>query len=84
MTLENEGAAGAGEQSDIAAITAPGNAPAEMSTTQAARMLATLRNKSKRDAGGSRARSPRGSEGRARSTRNSEAAPPQPETPPPS
>ena len=47
MTLENEGAAGAGEQSDIAAITAPGNAPAEMSTTQAARMLATLRNKSK-------------------------------------
>ena len=74
MTLENEGAAGAGEQSDIAAITAPGNAPAEMSTTQAARMLATLRNKSK-ETQAEAAPAPREGEKAAPAAQESEAAP---------
>ncbi len=51
MTLQNEGASGASEQTDFASITVPADAPANMSTTQAARMLATLRNNPRNKSG---------------------------------
>jgi hypothetical protein len=47
MTLQNEGAARAGGETDFSYVTAPESAPAAMSTTQAARIVANLRQKSR-------------------------------------
>jgi hypothetical protein len=75
MALETEGGAAASETPQFTPITAPKDAPEQMTTTQAARMLAQLRHNPPKEQPAESAPDPRIKSGEAAPATESEAAP---------